>query len=102
MADAQADEQADDVLYEKRDDGVAVITLNRPKSLNAMGGQLMLLLPKYLQQDDIGNGRAQASQARTHEYGRGGEASVTVRCSLFALRSYTSPRDFSTGRALHF
>ena len=45
-----ADEQTDDVLFEKRDDGVAVITLNRPKSLNAMGGQLMLLLPKYLDQ----------------------------------------------------
>ncbi len=63
-----ADEQAEDVLYEKRGDCVAVITLNRPKSLNAMGGQLMLLLPKYLDQcvrdRDIravvltGNGRA--------------------------------------------
>jgi 2-(1,2-epoxy-1,2-dihydrophenyl)acetyl-CoA isomerase len=45
-----ADEQTEDVLYEQRDDGVAVITLNRPKSLNAMGGQLMSLLPKYLLQ----------------------------------------------------
>jgi len=40
---------SEDVLIEKRDDGVAVITLNRPESLNAMGGQLMVLLAKYLQ-----------------------------------------------------
>ena len=50
MPEDQTGQQGDDVLYERRDDGVAVITLNRPKSLHAMGGQLMLLLPKYLQQ----------------------------------------------------
>ncbi len=30
-----------DVLLDKRDDGVALVTLNRPDSLNAMGGTLM-------------------------------------------------------------
>ena len=39
---------SDDVLIEKRDDGVALITLNRPDSLNAMGGQLMPMLAQYL------------------------------------------------------
>ncbi len=37
-----------DVLIEKRDNGVTVLTLNRPDSLNAMGGDLMPLLSQYL------------------------------------------------------
>ena len=39
---------ADDVLFEKRPDGVGLITLNRPDRLNAMGGQLMPMLTDYL------------------------------------------------------
>ena len=41
---------ADDVLFEKRPDGVAIITLNRPDRMNAMGGQLMPMLAQYLDQ----------------------------------------------------
>ena len=41
---------ADDVLFEKRADGVALITMNRPDRMNAMGGELMPLLGEYLDQ----------------------------------------------------
>ncbi len=41
---------SDDVLYDKRSDGVAVITLNRPDSLNAMGGQLVPMLGQFLRE----------------------------------------------------
>ena len=41
---------ADDVLFEKRPDGVGLITLNRPDRMNAMGGQLMPMLADYLDQ----------------------------------------------------
>lgn len=37
-----------DVLFEKRSDGVGLITLNRPESLNAMGGRLIPMLGEYL------------------------------------------------------
>lgn len=37
-----------DVNFERRDGGIAWITLNRPESLNAMGGDLLPLLAQYL------------------------------------------------------
>jgi|CXWL01.1.fsa_nt_gi 2-(1,2-epoxy-1,2-dihydrophenyl)acetyl-CoA isomerase len=37
-----------DVIREQRGNGVTVLTLNRPDSLNAMGGDLMPLLSQYL------------------------------------------------------
>ncbi len=46
---------SEDVLIEKRDNGVATITLNRPDSLNAMGGSLMPMLAEYLA--DVANDR---------------------------------------------
>lgn len=39
-----------DCLFEKRPDGVALITLNRPEAMNAMGGELMPLLAQYLEE----------------------------------------------------
>jgi 2-(1,2-epoxy-1,2-dihydrophenyl)acetyl-CoA isomerase len=38
-----------DCLLEKRPDGVALITLNRPESLNSLGGELPRLFAEYLQ-----------------------------------------------------
>ncbi len=43
------------MLIEKRDDGVAIITLNRPERHNAVAGPMhgeLAALPKILQQDD--------------------------------------------------
>lgn len=37
-----------DVLYEKRPDGVGLITLNRPERLNALGGELLPLFGQAL------------------------------------------------------
>jgi 2-(1,2-epoxy-1,2-dihydrophenyl)acetyl-CoA isomerase len=45
-----------DAMLDKRDDGVALITLNRPDSLNAMGGDLMALFAEHL--DDCERDRA--------------------------------------------
>ena len=39
---------SEDVLVDKRADGITKITLNRPDSLNAMGGQLMPMLAQAL------------------------------------------------------
>ncbi|MHB8575200.1 MAG: enoyl-CoA hydratase [Dehalococcoidia bacterium] len=39
---------ADDVLYELREPGIGWITLNRPESLNAMGGDLIPMLGRRL------------------------------------------------------
>lgn len=39
---------SDDVLFEKRADGIGLITLNRPESLNAMGGRLLPMLGEFL------------------------------------------------------
>lgn len=44
-----------DVLIDRRDDGVALVTLNRPDSLNAMGGTLMAELGDALR--DLENER---------------------------------------------
>lgn len=41
---------SEDVLLERHDNGVAKLTLNRPDSLNAMGGRLMPMLADYLSQ----------------------------------------------------
>lgn len=79
---------ADDVLFEKRADSVALITLNRPDRLNAMGGQLMPLLAQYLDQclGDrevrcvvlTGAGRGFCAGGDVKEMGRGGTGAGAV------------------------
>jgi 2-(1,2-epoxy-1,2-dihydrophenyl)acetyl-CoA isomerase len=54
-----------DCLLEKRPDGVALITFNRPERLNAMGGEMMPLLARFL--DDCERDRAVRCIALTGE-----------------------------------
>ena len=71
---------ADDVLFEKRSDGVGLITLNRPESMNAMGGKLMPMLMQHLEQCRwdkevravvlTGNGRAFCAGGDVKEMGQ--------------------------------
>ena len=71
-----------DVLYEVKEGGVAWITLNRPDSLNAMGGQLMPLLARHLADcavdDDVrcvvltGAGRAFCAGGDVKDMAKGG------------------------------
>jgi 2-(1,2-epoxy-1,2-dihydrophenyl)acetyl-CoA isomerase len=41
---------ADDLLFDLRPDGTALLTLNRPDRLNAFGGEMLTLLDRYLAQ----------------------------------------------------
>ena len=71
-----------DVLYEVKEGGVAWITLNRPDSLNAMGGHLMPLLARHLADsavdDDVrcivltGAGRAFCAGGDVKDMAKGG------------------------------
>jgi 2-(1,2-epoxy-1,2-dihydrophenyl)acetyl-CoA isomerase len=80
-----------DVLFEKRNDGVAVITLNRPESLNAMGGMLMPMLADYLVQCETdrevrcialtGAGRAFCAGGDVKNMGTRNSASETAEAS---------------------
>jgi 2-(1,2-epoxy-1,2-dihydrophenyl)acetyl-CoA isomerase len=79
---------ADDVLFEKRPGGLGLITLNRPDSLNAMGGQLMPLLAQYLAQCAhdtsvrcvvlTGNGRGFCAGGDVKDMGRRPQATVSA------------------------
>jgi len=65
-----------DVLFEKRPDGVALITLNRPDSLNAMSDEVVLLLGQYLEECERGPDGAMRG---AHGNGRGFCAGGDVR-----------------------
>ncbi|MHB8576128.1 MAG: enoyl-CoA hydratase/isomerase family protein [Dehalococcoidia bacterium] len=94
-----------DILFEKRDDGVAVITLNRPEFMNSLGGdlvnELIDALGRSRRDDDVravvltGNGRGfcagadlsrgtpsrggPSRHARLDRMGRAGDFILTLR-----------------------
>ena len=80
MADPSTSSGQSDVLFDKRSDGIAIITLNRPDSMNAMGGQLMPMLAQFLDQSRndrevrcvilTGNGRAFCAGGDVKDMGR--------------------------------
>ena len=47
-----ADDSVEPVLYDKRDDGVAIVTLNRPARLNALSGPLLDALARIVNRID--------------------------------------------------
>lgn len=89
-----------DCLFEKRDDGVGLITLNRPDSMNAMGGELVPLLAQYLEESErdpsircvalTGAGRAFCAggdvkgfaEGSRHPAGDGGDGESSVPASI--------------------
>ncbi len=63
-----------DCLIEKRADGVALITLNRPERLNSMGGDLMPMLANYLREcEDDGAVRCVAITGAGRAFCAGGD-----------------------------
>ncbi len=81
MSDNGARDEAT-VLFEKRDDGVALITLNRPERMNAFGEDLLPRLSGALEDCErdpdvrcvalTGNGRGFSAGADINNMGRGG------------------------------
>ncbi len=90
-----------DVLLDKRPDGVALITLNRPDSLNAMGGQLMPMLAQYLAQCAhdtsvrcvvlTGAGRAFCAGGDVKDMGRRPEGTVSASAEASAAPAQPAP-----------
>ena len=91
----------DDVLFDKRPDGVALITLNRPDSLNAMGGQLMPMFAQYLAQCQhdtsvrcvvlTGAGRAFCAGGDVKDMGRRPEGTVSPTAPVPEAKPAAAP-----------
>lgn len=95
----------DDVLFEKRADGIGLITLNRPDSLNSLGGRVIPLLGQFL--DEAEHDRAVRAVVLTGA-GRGFCAGGDVKRMADGAIDYDAPdavailrRKMEVARLLH-
>jgi len=102
IAATRRDQMSTDVLYELRERGIAWITLNRPETLNALGGELQPLLSRHLvEAERDANVRLVVLTGAGRAFSSGGDVRSQVqRRQLDAAQAEQSARNAAAGAPL--